>query len=637
LLPSPPQAFITSSSSTLWHCRLGHIGDEALSKLSSTNSISCNKATESLCHTCQLGRHCRLPFSHSSSRAKANFDLIHCDLWTSPVVSISGYKYYLILLDDCSHYSWTFPLRLKSDTFSTISHFFAYVRTQFGTVIKSIQCDNGREFDNSVARHFFLNHGVVLRMSCPHTSQQNGKAERIIRSTNNIMRSLMFQASLPPSYWAEALHTATYLFNLHPTKTLQFRTPYHALYGVQPSYSHLRVFGCRCYPNLASTAQNKLSPRSTLCVFLGYPSEHKGYRCLDLSSNRIIISRHVTFDETSFPFASNQCRIEPTSLDFLTDMDSVQLPVFSPAGNSHNVHTSPTQAAAGQQPSSPRAPVVLRLQPANGPPSDSPPSSPPAQPTCWPRRELVGPSLAAAQPTCAPRAYSPGEVQATSGQTLPTHELPPSTTHERPPVCVEHTRHQITTPAAPGGLAPMVPVVSTRTGHRTAVSVSPTANTHQMVTRGKSGFRLDTDRLNLHVAAISPVPTSLRRALADPNWHAAMTEEFDALQSNETWDLVPRPSGINIVTGKWVYRHKLRPDGSLERYKARWVLQGFTQRPGIDFDETFSPVVKPATIRTVHLTFLLSGLLRQNQIPPCSSSLEAQIWLTCFYMWMTLF
>jgi hypothetical protein len=53
------------------------------------------------------------------------------------------------------------------------------------------------------------------------------------------------------------------------------------------------------------------------------------------------------------------------------------------------------------------------------------------------------------------------------------------------------------------------------------------------------------------------------------------------------------------VTGKWVYRHKFRPDGSLERYKARWVLRDFTQCPGIDFDETFSPVVKPATIRTV--------------------------------------
>jgi hypothetical protein len=70
---------------------------------------------------------------------------------------------------------------------------------------------------------------------------------------------------------------------------------------------------------------------------------------------------------------------------------------------------------------------------------------------------------------------------------------------------------------------------------------------------------------------------------------------------------VPRPFGVNVVTGKWIYRHKLLSDGSLDRYKARWVLQGFTQRPGIDYDETFSPVVKPATVRVV-----LSLALSQN-------------------------
>lgn len=75
--------------------------------------------------------------------------------------------------------------------------------------------------------------------------------------------------------------------------------------------------------------------------------------------------------------------------------------------------------------------------------------------------------------------------------------------------------------------------------------------------------------------------------------------EFDALQANGTWDLVPRPPGVNVVSGKWIYRHKLKPDGSLDQYKARWVLRGFTQWPGVDFGETFSPVVKPATVRTV--------------------------------------
>jgi hypothetical protein len=78
-----------------------------------------------------------------------------------------------------------------------------------------------------------------------------------------------------------------------------------------------------------------------------------------------------------------------------------------------------------------------------------------------------------------------------------------------------------------------------------------------------------------------------------------MEEEYAALLANQTWELVPRPHGGNVVTGKWIWTHKRRADGTLDRYKARWVLRGFTQRPGVDYDETFSPVVKPATVRTV--------------------------------------
>jgi hypothetical protein len=83
-------------------------------------------------------------------------------------------------------------------------------------------------------------------------------------------------------------------------------------------------------------------------------------------------------------------------------------------------------------------------------------------------------------------------------------------------------------------------------------------------------------------------------------------EEYEALLSNNTWDLIPQPPGANVVTGKWIFKHKLKVDGSLEWYKARWVLRGFTQRPRVDYDETFSPVVKLATVQTV-LTLAVSG------------------------------
>lgn len=75
-----------------------------------------------------------------------------------------------------------------------------------------------------------------------------------------------------------------------------------------------------------------------------------------------------------------------------------------------------------------------------------------------------------------------------------------------------------------------------------------------------------------------------------------MQAKFDALIANDTWSLVPWPPGVNMVTGKWIFHHKLHTDGSLDRYKARWILRGFTQLPGFDYDETFSLVVKPARV-----------------------------------------
>ncbi|GJU65219.1 ribonuclease H-like domain-containing protein [Tanacetum coccineum] len=124
-------------------------------------------------------------------------------------------------------------------------------------------------------------------------------------------------------------------------------------------------------------------------------------------------------------------------------------------------------------------------------------------------------------------------------------------------------------------------------------------STHPMVTRAKAGIFKPLERMNCHVTTTSPLPRSHVHALRDPNWKEAMLDEYNALITNGTWVLVPRPANVNVVRSMWLFKHKFNADGSLSRYKARLVANGRSQQQGIDCDETFSPVVKPATIRTV--------------------------------------
>ena len=495
-LATPHALTMATPNSEVWHKRLGHLSSANHRQLaSSSTSISFNKINN-VCHACQLGKHARLPFIPSSTIVSKPFDLIHSDIWTSPVLSLSGIKYYLLFLDHFSQFVWIYPLKHKSDTFSRYLHFSNFVKTQFQCTIKSLQCDNGGEFNNRMLLNHLASEGTTIRFSCPHTSQQNGKAERMLRTINNIVRTMLAQASLPYSYWVEALHTAVYLLNIAPSSTIDHEIPYTKLFQKPVSYSHLRIFGCLCYPNLLPTSPHKLAPRSTACIFLGYPSNHRGYRCLDLSTHKIILSRHVIFDEAVFPFS----KIPQTS---------------APSTNS----------------------------------------------------ELSSP---------------PPIIQ----------EIPPPATSNFPPAPL------VPPPVPPAQLPP-----------------NPPQANHSMTTRSKNGITKPQSRLNLNVNVVSPLPISHVQAAKDPYWHDAMNEEYNAQIKNGTWDLVPRPANTNIIRSLWLFKHKYHADGSLARYKARLVANGKSQEIGVDCDETFSPVVKPATIRTVlHLAVTRDWPIRQLDV-----------------------
>lgn len=104
-------------------------------------------------------------------------------------------------------------------------------------------------------------------------------------------------------------------------------------------------------------------------------------------------------------------------------------------------------------------------------------------------------------------------------------------------------------------------------------------------------------------------PQNIQEALSSPVWFNAMKKEYSALIGNNTWTHVPKLQNLQVIGCKWVYRVKHNPYGTVQRHKARLVAKRFNQIPGFDFTETFSPVVKPITIRVLlHLLLLGNGV-----------------------------
>ena len=308
LKDSPVHAFYSSRQQTtsedIWHMRLGHPNQQVLQYLQKNKAVSINKSSKGICEACQFGKSSRLPFSSSCSTTSRPLQKIHSDLWgPTPTKSVQGFSYYVIFVDDYSRFCWFYPLENKSDFLSIFTIFQALVENQFQSKIGSFQCDRGGEFTSTKFLNQLQQHGIQQLISCPYTPQQNGLAERKHRHLIELGLAMMCHSRMPLKYWVEGFATANFLINLLPSSTLsENKSPYEVLYGHQPNYTSLRVFGCSCYPTLRDYARNKFDPRSLKCVFLGYNEKYKGYRCLLLSTGRVYISRHVVFDEQDFPF-----------------------------------------------------------------------------------------------------------------------------------------------------------------------------------------------------------------------------------------------------------------------------------------------------------------------------------------------
>nr|VVW53442.1 unnamed protein product [Nymphaea colorata] len=286
--PHPPDSCSSSHNEvnvaeynkpSIWHGRLAHCSQSFVRSLvanglldkSSLSSVS----ESSMCSSCHLCKSHALPFQSINKRASRIFDTIYSDVWgPAPIPSSSGSRYYVIFIDSYSRHTWIHFMKHKSEVFRLFTQFQALVRNKYSSNIVHFQCDGGGEFISNEFTEYLLDNGITRQISCSHTPQQNGIAERKHRHIVESALSMMHDTDLPMTLWTEAFHTA--VINRLPLALLDGKSLYFLLHQEQPRYEELRVFGCVCYVHVDVSLRNKFQDRAILCRFIAYAENYKG-------------------------------------------------------------------------------------------------------------------------------------------------------------------------------------------------------------------------------------------------------------------------------------------------------------------------------------------------------------------------
>lgn len=563
-------ALNTINTNAVWslHYRLGHPSFYLLKHLYPEKFQGINVPSLS-CDVCEQSKHTRVSFPLSTTRSSKPFELIHSDIWgPSSIQNISGARWFVSFIDDCSRVTWVFLLKQKSDVSNIIPSFLSMIQTQFGVQVKRFRTDNAKDYFNNSIGTLFQNQGIIHESSCVYSPQQNGIAERKNRHLLEVTRALLFHHNVPKQFWGEALLTATFLINRLPSKVLNLLSPVDLIKQIYPDYRTinlpLRIFGCTTFVHVHHPHRGKLDPRAIKCIFIGYSPTQKGYKCYHPNTKKTYVSLDVTFAETTPFYPLNEtssqtfdCDSHPNNV--LPTLDSLPFP---------QAHDSATS-----QPDSPKQPI--NREETSQSQTDKVAQSDPLS------------NISHHKP-CFSKVYTRKQRPALIQQSDQSHppDLGPESPQQEGTLFESQSIYSSNCPE-------LELPIALRKASRSCTNnpLYPLANHvsfHRFCPPHKK-FLQDLNNI--------PIPRNVLEALKKKEWKEAMREEMCALEKNNTWELVKRPSGKNIVDCKWIFTLKYKADGSLERYKARLVAKGFTQTYGIDYQETFAPVAKMNTFR----------------------------------------
>ena len=578
----------------LWHRRMGHLNEADLKRLVNMSKgimLTQKPRARPICEACAKAKSTRKVSRRVQHEVLEKLGKIHLDLGGPfNVPSINGAKYYMLLTDQATLRTWCYTYQHKDETYKLFRDWKTEVENQSGCKVKIVRLDNGTEFVNKDFKEHFKDSGIVWEPTVAYTPEQNGLSEVQNRIVMNGVRAMLFDSQLSRYLWSELLHTKVYQKNRSPTTRLKGITPHEAWTAEQPYLGHMRIIGCVAWVHIPKEKRKKLDERSKKCYLVGYEGTNI-FRVWNPATKKVERASHVDFDETRLmtsTVSDTGYWLAEATGDDVTDVfgtggdSTVHQNTFEPPDitSSPNItHINNILSTHQHQNTGDTGDVGVVDEDSGQILEEDPDEVPPDSPELHP-----DPS------TDATYTSRPKRVPVPSQKVLLNEKW--SDTKMWAQRAIAHIKCEETLKAE-------------RLYCRQATLTHEDPNHHD--------FDPDFD-LNAAVHKIAELrahqateevddcePLTYDEAMAGPyakQWKEAMDKQMKSFATMGTWELVPRTKDMPVLSGKWVFKIKKKLDGSI-LYKARWVVRGFEQKYGVNYDQTFASVVKSMSFKVL--------------------------------------
>ncbi|CAI7891037.1 unnamed protein product [Closterium sp. NIES-53] len=539
------------ASEDIWHARMGHPSNTMLNNtiragVLDKDSLLLTDGSElrrarGTCFTCPEADLPHRPFTshhNPSAPAYAPLEKVYSDILYNREPGQGAYSYTITFIDAATRYVWHLNLPSKDMAFEAFIAWLPVAERESGVKLKSFQSDRGGEYTSLRFKQFLAERGIMRLISLPYAHQQQGVMKRMNQTLQNAMRKLLRGMRLPNHQWPEAMDHAVMLHNLLSSSSLPNNASPHLLWtGKQGSTKMLRVFGCMVQYRPPSTRAGRFSQRAQWGLHLGIERNYNAWKIFDVHSKETVAARDVIFYERL------------TLLTYLVNLEENRDPTGGFRGDRHF-------ASAADEADWDEQNVDNASEEAGPLPYCSVPIPMDDENT----RESVN---AETYFEFADTGYvTPAEVNTNEAERIGPNFLPDP---ER--------------------------------GDKAGYSTDTTFPRYT-----QSGLQILGLVTAVHGTETPKEPATVQQALGGEHrekWREAMDKELKALKERNTWKVVPIGVARNktILTGKWVFRVKTKADGTIDKFKARWVVRGFDQEHGRDFTETFAPISRHSSLR----------------------------------------